>query len=167
MLLGYDEPVIRGKEAELHFDIHDLFGREVEIEPFLGADMHLAIIKENLSRFIHIHPAEMEENHHALVRSVYAHGLEDERPESLKTDEEIAFHVVFPEAGLYKLFAQFRPLGATFAADDEALTAAFWAKVEERSAVGISAWWRNLLVSALAIAALGFGVRRFLRVGNE
>ncbi len=42
--------------------------------------------------------------------------------------QNIQFHVMFPEPGLYKVFAQFRPENADLK-EDEAIVASFWIKV--------------------------------------
>ena len=46
-------------------------------------------------------------------------------------DETVNFHAVFPETGVYKIFAQFRPKGIDLP-QDEAFAASFWIKVEEK-----------------------------------
>ncbi len=166
-VLGYSEPIIKGVETELHFDIHDLFGREVEVEPFLDAEMHLAVIKDDLKHFIHSHPDSMEENHHGSIGIpvAFAHGGLEGQADAPVEDEEIHFRVTFPEAGFYKLFAQSRPRGMAFASDGDALTAAFWVRVEERAPLRVS---QGVLavISLIAIVILSVAVKKFLRV-NE
>ncbi len=164
VLLSYEDSIIKGKEADISFDIHDLFGREVAVEPFLAADMHLSIIKDDLKTFIHAHPEKIEDHHAhapALIETAYAHEGTEEPAEG--QDEKISFHIAFPEAGIYKLFAQFRPQGTVFAADDEALTAAFWIKVEEPVLLRVP---QSVLViiSLIAIALLSLAVKKFLLV---
>lgn len=169
--LKTDEPVAKGREHEFSFDIHAFNGDEVGTEDYLGAKMHLTIIKDDWKQFIHTHPEEGD--HHALLRSdlnsvlpeARANGNE-EVPGTIHEegeDEVINFRVVFPEAGLYKMFAQFRPQGINLP-QDEALTAEFWAKVEERAPSGISSWWILLIASAILIVLLSLGIRRFLQV---
>lgn len=181
VLLDYDEPIAKGRETDLVFDIHDVFGREVEVEPYLAAAMHLSIIKDDLKTFIHTHPEGKGDGHAyvpAFVREALAHGIDKEPAPG--EDQKIVFHAVFPEAGLYKLFAQFRPRGAnlppddaaqtrqSFAADEgalateDALLTSFWVRVEERAPSAVSEWWRNLLISAGAIVALSFTAKKFL-----
>ncbi|MDO8600891.1 MAG: cytochrome c biogenesis protein CcdA [bacterium] len=209
VLLKMSDPVVKNHEHELQFDIHTVAGEEVAVEPYLGTDMHLTLIKDDWTQFIHTHPvrssamglsfgsqkgeadlrlspssngilsqtsngAHPEGDSHAaaerapqfaLVERALAHGgIEDEHEEMADgSDEVINFHAVFPEAGLYKAFAQFRPRGTTLSAD-EALTVSFWIQVEEKEPFGASRWWALLLVSLAAMTVLGLGVRKFLSV---
>ena len=161
--LKMDEPAVKGREHDLVFDIHTLTGREVAAEDYLAAKMHLAVIKDDLKQFIHTHPDSSNDPEHGgikVINAAFAHGGEEE-PLPAGADETINFHVIFPEAGLYKMFAQFRPQGIDLP-PDRALTASFWVKVEERAPLAISGWWINLLWSAAAIVMLGFLVRRYL-----
>ncbi|HEY4510048.1 MAG TPA: cytochrome c biogenesis protein CcdA [Candidatus Paceibacterota bacterium] len=170
------EPVGKGNEHDLSFDVHTLDGREVTLENYLGVPMHLAVIKDDLTQFIHTHPEDgMAEDHHSMfefIKEVQAHG------EEAVADETVNFHVVFPEAGLYKAFAQFRPAGIDLP-EDEALTASFWIQVEESTGVVevvdhhestqlkplvSPAWWFLLAVSLALIVLLSLAVRRFITV---
>ncbi|TSC68220.1 MAG: hypothetical protein G01um101466_515, partial [Parcubacteria group bacterium Gr01-1014_66] len=166
--LDYAEPLVKGRDADFVFDIHDLTGGEIEVEPYLGADMHLTIIKDDWKQFIHTHP-EGREHHEALriIPFAFAHG--DEDTQATGEDRKIKFHVTLPEAGLYKAFAQFRPRGIQLH-PDEAITTSFWIRVEEQ-AQGISGIQLNAgtqriiasIISIIAIIALSYGVKAYLR----
>ena len=199
-----EEPVEKGHEHELSFDIHTQNGEEVEVENYLGAPIHLIIIRDDWKEFLHTHPvrdiggdyrrsADLQEifsaaaNVNSVGISNGAHPEEDGAHMSLRfipvarahgetegeessmsraTDETINFHVVFPEAGLYKAFAQFRPRGIDLP-PDEALTAEFWIRVEKEAAprgTGISSWWFLLISSGIAIVILSFAVKKFITV---
>ncbi|MDP3947541.1 MAG: hypothetical protein Q8Q41_02525 [bacterium] len=160
--LKMDEPVVKGHENDLVFDIHTLTGKEVEVEDYLGAKMHLTVIKDGLKQFIHTHPEDDNDQHSSfnLFNAVLANGGDGHG--AVGEDEVISFQVVFPEEGFYKVFAQFRPQGIDLP-PDEALTASFWIQAEERAPLAISGWWINLLWSAAAIIMLGFLVRSYLR----
>jgi cytochrome c-type biogenesis protein len=173
VLIDYGEPVLGGAAEDITFEIHDSSGREVSMEPYLGADMHLAIIKDDLTQFIHTHPARsstgdlhmMMQNSFSPVPRVFAHGEEEDAHEEgmLEADAHgIQFRVSFPEAGIYKMFAQFRPVGANLLPDD-ALTASFWIRVEEQKPFAAS---RGFLVavSLALIAALSWIINKYLRV---
>lgn len=171
--LKLDEPVAKGHEHDLSFDVHTFTGDEVEVEEYLAAKMHLTIIKDDWKQFIHTHPVDgkgMKEGQHGLnfVSSAKAHG-DEEIPGAIHEegeDEVINFNAVFPEAGLYKVFAQFRPRGIDLP-QDEALTASFWIEVQEKTPFAISPWWINLLASLVLIVVLGWGVRKFLRADSN
>lgn len=164
VLLVMHEPVARGREVSLVFDIHAQDDQEVAVERFLGADMHLTIIKDDLTQFIHTHPeggGHIMYGKDGLIQVARAHG-DDEGTAMSGADRGIQFHTVFPEAGLYKAFAQFRPKGISLSPDD-ALTASFWIKVENQvPAANLKIIL--LAVSLILIALLSWGVKRFLTV---
>jgi len=183
--MATDDTVIKEREVELSFDIHTLTGREVEVEPYLDADMHLTIIKDDWSQFLHTHPEGTGHSHSqaprlpnpsALIRTsiAFAHGdaedesagATDEHQTTASDDEVISFHVTFPEIGLYKTFAQFRPQGIDLPSD-EAITAEFWIQVEEKAPFPISQWWFLLAISAILIAGLSWVVNKYLKVKPE
>ncbi len=132
------------REAELGFEIHSLAGQEISLGNYLGAPVHLSVIKDDLSQFVHTHPGD---------RAGASHGVE--------------FPVVFPEPGLYKVFAQFRPADSGLP-PDEALMASFWIKVAEigpaAGQVEDLSWSAKLLISAILIVVLSLFIRRLLRV---
>ena len=167
--LEIDEPVVKGHLHEFNFDIHTITGREVEVENYLGAKMHLSIIKDDLKQFIHTHPESNGDQEHGsikIINEALAHGGEEEPlPEGGAPDEVINFHATFPEAGYYKIFAQFRPKGINLP-QDEAMTASFWVKVEERAPPALSGWWINLIWSSIMILILGLLVKRYLKGAN-
>lgn len=163
-----NEPVIKGVETPLSFDIRTRTGQNVEVEPYLGADMHLAVIKDDLTQFIHTHPEghEMDMSGHngmfRVIKEAKAHGVEEENPTSEAADKTIDFHVVFPEPGLYKAFAQFRPRGSALPHDD-ALTASFWLRVAETPPLKLSKG-ALVLISLVFMAILSLVLKRFLAV---
>ncbi len=164
VLLDYDEPLVTGAESDIAFDVRDLFGRGVAVAPYLAADMHLSVIKDDLTAMIHAHPEDMQMMHEGMgpmvIPAALAHG--GSNVETKGEDEKIAFHIVFPEAGIYKLFAQFRPAGAALPAD-EALTASFWVRVEEEQPFALSPWWMYLVISVLVMTVLSVVVHQYLR----
>ena len=169
---------VKDREADLSFDIHTLTGQEVDVEQYLGADMHLSIIKDDRSQFIHTHPGGGSEADHShsqapqVINIALAHGGEepagamDEHQTTSSGDQVISFSVTFSEVGLYKAFAQFRPKGIDLPAD-QALLAEFWIQVEEKAALPISQWWMLLIISAILIAGLSWWVNGYLKVKPE
>jgi len=202
--LDIEEPVLRGHEHELSFDIHTRTGEEVEVENYLGAPMHLTIIRDDWKEFLHTHPVrDMDSSHqgNADLREIFfatsnvhsieisngahpeedaahmssqfiptalangeSHGMESSAPAN--GDTGINFHVVFPEAGLYKAFAQFRPKG-TGLAPDEALKAEFWIRVEPGGLSKDTVWWILVVSSLGAIIILSFIVKKFITVKTK
>lgn len=197
-LLEMDEPIAKNREQELSFDIHTIIGDEVELEDYLGAQMHLTLIKDDLEQFIHTHPVRSpgfarqkserfltsNGTHPVLLQiisQVLAHGTEeipgaiheDDSTHSTSSgqagspqaqDETVNFHAVFPEGGLYKAFAQFRPKDIPLP-PDEALTAAFWIQVEESAPFRFNTEWLwKLILSLAAIAILSRLVKKYIEV---
>lgn len=164
--LTLDEPVAKQKETDLEFDIHTLDGKEIDVENYLGATMHLTLIKDDWKQFIHTHPEGdgqhmMDDQHTMLniVNTARAHGNE-ELLSSSEDQHGINFHVTFPEAGLYKAFAQFRPQGSDLP-PDEALMVSFWIEVGEQAPL-FSGWWWYLIVSVVLMGLLSWGVKKYL-----
>jgi hypothetical protein len=103
--LKHSEPLIVGKTNQLQFSIQDSAGNDVLTANFLGSFMHLVIVKGDLSVYLHAHSE--------------IHG---------PATPTIRFYQVFPEAGTYKLFAQFRPQQSALPVD-EAILAEFYVNV--------------------------------------
>lgn len=168
VVLKLDEPAVKGVETSLSFDIHTLTGKEVEVEPYIGADMHLAVIKDDLTQFIHAHPEghdmDMNEQHGALrvINEAKAHGAEEENVVSGAANKTISFHVVFPESGLYRMYAQFRPKGTNLA-PDESLTASFWVRVDVTGPLKVSQF-SLVIISLVLMSVLSWVVRKWLIV---
>ncbi len=171
-----DDVVVKNREANISLDIHTLTGQEVDVEDYMGTTMHLIIVKDDLSQFIHTHPEGTMSHIHSqgpsLINRVYAHeedmpaGATDQHQMAPGGDEVISFKVTLPEAGLYKAFAQFRPKGIDLPTE-EALTAEFWIKVEEKAPFPVSQWWGLLLISIILIAGLSWWVNNYLKVKPE
>jgi len=105
--LTHSERLAIGKTNALQFVIRDANGKPIQIENFLGAPMHLVLIKDDLSVYLHAHP---------------------EHREFVDSTDPIRFFELFPQPGTYKLVAQFRPKGSTLP-QDEAILAEFCVKV--------------------------------------
>jgi hypothetical protein len=103
--LSYADPLRTGRTNQLQITVRGPLGKQIGMEFFLGALMHLVIVKEDLTVYLHGHA----ENHD-------------------KSQPTIFFNQMFPQPGNYKLFAQFRPQKTTLARDD-AILAEFWVKV--------------------------------------
>ena len=103
-LNGADELRV-GKTNLLQIIVRNSEGAQVGMDFYLGALMHLVLVKDDLSVYLHGHA----ENHD-------------------KSQPTISFKQVFPKPGNYKLFAQFRPAKSKMPLD-EAILAEFWVKV--------------------------------------
>jgi hypothetical protein len=86
-------PFIAPGTNQLEFLIRNAAGKTPDLENFLGTPLHLVLIKNDLSVYLHAHP-------------------EPRRPGEFV----IRFNQVFEKPGAYKLFAQFRPREARLSA---------------------------------------------------
>lgn len=84
---GYEVAVERTRGG---FEFHiTRGGREVEVEPYLGASGHLVILRRSDLGYLHVHPEA----------------------------EEVAFETELPTPGLYRLYLQFRHDGKVHTAE--------------------------------------------------
>lgn len=175
--LRLGDSVPPAKEMELLFDVHTLNSWEVELEDYLGAPMHLVIVKDDWKQFLHVHPEEVVEHGHGGSLNIFSEALANGGDhDTSEGGHGVSFRVVFPETGLYKAFVQFRPKGSDLE-EEEALTSAFWIEVKQgaplfgESSVVVrpftQRWWVYLFVSLVFIIVLSLAVQRFLRVKNE
>ena len=140
--------------------------------------MHVSVIKEDLTEFIHAHPADdMSGDHGSLplpIKVVRAHVDEPPgaMPGMVSEDEHVNITATFPTPGLYKVFAQFRPEGIELP-QDEALMASFWIKVVEEGATPEASssgaptalgWWSKLFISLVLMVILSWAVSKYLKV---
>ena len=161
----YDsEPIVKGENTELAFDVYDGGGIQVSMEPFLGTDMHLTVIKDDWKQFIHTHPDAGVHVHSympSLIKEVYADGVHPMEASSLNAPpKSIHFHVIFPEAGLYRMYAQFRPMGIG-TPKEEPLTASFWVRVDDTGPIRISQI-SLVMISLVLMTLLSWGIKKFL-----
>jgi hypothetical protein len=115
VVLKHSEPLIAGRTNQLQFSIRDSTGTEISPENFLGAPMHLVIVRDDLTTCLHAHP--------------------DHR---ITADPKINFRQMFDREGDYKLFAQFRPPKTSLPPDD-ALLAEFYVHVSRNGPEAASA----------------------------
>jgi hypothetical protein len=98
---------------QFQFFIRNGSGKPVETESFLGSPMHLVIVNDDLSVYLHAHP------------------------ESLGGRAPITFRQPFTKPGVYTLFAQFRPRHTELPAG-EAILVRFQARVEANGSPPLS-----------------------------
>lgn len=99
--------LVAGRTNLFLVTIRNQEGTQIGAEFFLGALMHIVVIKDDLM--------------------VYAHG---HAKNHLKGERDISFNQIFPQPGNYKIFTQFRPL-KTKLPPEEAIRAEFWVKVRK------------------------------------
>lgn len=77
----------------------------LDLEPYLAAAMHVAIVKDDLSEFVHAHGEVHVPG--APLPKVTANGVHTHAPPPPRFGPLIEAHPVFPSAGDYTVFAQF------------------------------------------------------------
>ena len=116
--ITYPEPIVIGRETRIDFAVKDVIGQGIILEPYLGAMAHLAIIKDDLTVYMHTHSGEpgqtpegQEHGHESFlsISQALANGIPEGTP--VIPASQISFNVNFPKAGIYRMFLQFRPEG--------------------------------------------------------
>ncbi len=181
----FSDDLHAGSDGHLGFSIKTADGRDAELENYLGEKMHLVLISEDLTQFVHTHPSTHSSSgtmqmHSFLsipVASAHEEGTDTNTNPGMNqmmdhlagANQDLVFHVAFPKPGLYKAFAQFRPAGAQLP-QDEALTADFWIRVGD-AAPALLPQAPNpfpkaylVIVSLIIMALLGYGVKRYITV---
>jgi len=97
--------IVAGKETVLKYVIKKNGEPVKDLEPYLAAPMHLAIIKADLKNFIHAHGELPGEPSHQEPMG-HIHGMVKE-----KFGPEIEAPVVFPVKGVYQVFSQIKHQG--------------------------------------------------------
>lgn len=79
-------PLIGGGDAVLEFEIFEKAAPVSDLRNYLGARGHCVIVSEDTTGYLHSHPLG-------------------------GTGSKVQFHTTLPNAGTYKVWAEFRPLG--------------------------------------------------------
>jgi hypothetical protein len=102
-----------GMHAELLFRLSDASGHPVsDLKPYLGAMGHCVVISEDTGVYLHSHPVQL------LTPAADDRG-----------GPEVAFHTLFPKAGRYRIWAQFKRPSAN--GGDQLVIASFTVQVAE------------------------------------
>ncbi len=103
--------ITAGKQVTLNYEITKNGTPVKDLKPYLGAAMHLAIVKADLSKFVHTHgevhlagtpqnaPINTTTHYHPAPPKIFGPNIEA--------------HVIFPEPGLYQVFSEFSHEGKT------------------------------------------------------
>lgn len=105
-----DKALKSGDELLLNFKVADAkTGRPAtDLQKYLGEYAHFVIISADLKDFLHAHPMSQGE-HGAASGHQHAEGTKP-HADAMKvaSPSEVAAHTTFPQAGLYKVWAQFQ-----------------------------------------------------------
>ncbi len=103
------ESVKAGEETTLEYYIQKNGKPVTDLQPYLGAAMHLAVVRADLDQFIHAHGAVPEE---ASTHHDHMHAMAPE-----KFGPKIDSVIVFPVKGIYKIFSQVKYQGTVLLFD--------------------------------------------------
>jgi Cupredoxin-like domain len=101
-----------------------------DMQLYLGALSHIAVFSQDLSEFIHAHPLEEGEFYDPLQGlAFHSHNPEDAAKKMIgPSPSEVKVPMIFPKAGIYKIYAQFKR-------NEEVIAVPFVVSVAENNAV--------------------------------
>jgi hypothetical protein len=99
---------ITGELTTLRFNFERNVMKVTDLSPYLGAAMHLAVVKEDLSEFVHAHG---ETHPPGYVPPANAGTTHIHAPPPEKFGPTVESHVIFPSEGMYTVFAEFKRNG--------------------------------------------------------
>jgi hypothetical protein len=112
---GSEAPIAAGREKSLVFAVRDASGRPVALEPYMGMAAHAAVLRDDGSVFIHLHP--MGTMSMASIDAVRG-SASGSAPDSMDAmahgaipDGRVSFPYAFPKPGPYRLWVQVRARG--------------------------------------------------------
>lgn len=97
---------VAGEVTNLTFDITKDGARVTGLQPYLGAAMHVAVVKNDLSEFVHTHGEIHMPGAPAKTSQTHVHTPPPER-----FNPPIDAHPAFPTPGVYTVFAEFKHAG--------------------------------------------------------
>lgn len=106
-----DKALKSGDELMVNFKVADAkTGKPArDLQKYLGEYAHFVIISADLKDFLHAHP--MSQGEHGAAGGGHQHA-EGTKPHAdtmtMASPSEVAAHTTFPQAGLYKVWAQFQ-----------------------------------------------------------
>jgi putative copper export protein len=96
------ESVEAGRETTLIYTVTKNGKPVNDLEPYLGAPMHIAVVRSDLKHFIHAHGDVTGEAHSSDHTHV-------ELPQNF--GPTIEAHIIFPDKGIYKIYSQIQHQG--------------------------------------------------------
>lgn len=102
--------LVTNKSTEIVVNIKKNGKDVTDLKNYLGALGHMVIISEDGSKYLHVHPMSISDESKEHDHSVSME-MKMDSDKITKSGPTVVFHTEFPEAGIYKVFAQFNPGG--------------------------------------------------------
>jgi len=105
-------PLSSGTPLELRFEVEGPGGAPAALEPYMGMLGHAAVLRDDASVFVHLHPVGTVS---MAAQGAFAQRLgEDARMEHGAAGEDgvVSFPYAFPKPGRYRLWVQVKRNGA-------------------------------------------------------
>ncbi|MBS1810508.1 MAG: cupredoxin domain-containing protein [Acidobacteria bacterium] len=111
--LTADKPLRAGEDVTLNFAVQDSSNGALvtDLQLYLGALAHFVIISEDLQDFIHAHPLDAGEVFNPAAEQFISHVHDPAELSKVllsPSPSEVKAGTIFPRAGLYKIWAQFK-----------------------------------------------------------
>lgn len=110
---GSGAPIVARREASLVFSVRDAAGRPAPLEPYMGMGAHAAVVRDDGSVFVHLHPmgtSSMASLEIARGGAPASGGMEGMTHDWI-LDGRVAFPYEFPKPGPYRLWVQVKLAG--------------------------------------------------------
>ncbi len=105
MTLGGTDAIVAGEETTFTVDVAEGGQPVTDLEPYLAAAAHVAVVSEDTASFAHTHGEAVESEGGAEPAAGHDDGA-DEHAEATTFGPTLTVTHTFPEAGLYKLWVQ-------------------------------------------------------------
>ena len=105
--LSYSQPIV-GEWATLIFEFEKDGKPVYDLEPYLAAAMHVAVVKQDLTEFIHTHGEVHKPGDPVQLPTTTGH---NHAPPPLAFGPQVEAHLIFPSPGLYTVFGEFKHEG--------------------------------------------------------
>ena len=111
--LSLPQKLLAGKESTLSYYFEKDGNQLTNLEPYLGAPMHVVILKDDLTNFIHTHAniGDMEMTDIKMSMNMSAGMKMNMHELPSYFGPNLSVQTIFPEEGIYQIFGEFKHKG--------------------------------------------------------
>ncbi len=105
------DPILARRELTLRFLVRDSAGHPAPLEPYMGMMAHAAVLRDDGSVFVHLHPmgtVSMASLEQITSRNPSPSPASHMSMHGSEPEGEVSFPYAFPKAGPYRLWVQVR-----------------------------------------------------------